>query len=237
MQEHRKKLICCGWHANKSRITGLAYSHKFYEPNYFEKYRRTWIFHQLENRYEYDEFIGVVTARCDIYPEFDEPYPIIVKGQPGNNTHYHGFYTPIMLGAQYALCYNYDFVYIEQDCIVTGLADAIKWAEDCQLCYGYGNNASFANGWAEQSFMWARNDFLPEFIARINRYRLHEVSKEWTEKIFHQVFQDRFVPWPFGYGRKKFAFDNVDNILYKQQCTDKEFDYLLKRIYNGSMEM
>ena len=142
--------------------------------------------------------------------------------------HAHDAYASHIMGAQYALLNGCDYVFIEQDCLVYGLDKAIEWAQNqtAGIVYGFGEYSLFP-GWSEESFTFVSNEFLPTFIARMNRRRIFETTNSAPEKIFHSLFKDLAEYWPFGYGRKR-PIDFDQEVFYAQQITDDELEKFLE---------
>ena len=144
--------------------------------------------------------------------------------------HRHGFHSGVMLGLQYALCEGLDFLYIEQDCMVYGLDKAVDWARtnirDRLIVYGF-TPWCFHPGWAEQSLMFVPNQAIPAVLWIINTARVHEINQGIPEMIWHNLFQNCFVAWPFGYGRHC-VNDWEQPMFFKQQLTDSEIEKFLK---------
>jgi len=143
----------------------------------------------------------------------------------GAKTEYHtrhDWWSSFLFGAMYAYNNNMHLVYIEQDCLVKGLDKAVEFAIDSgkSMFYGYGEY-SFQKGWAEQSFVFVKNTVLNNVINRILYCEVDREPRPLPEQLFHELFNDAFTEWPFGYGRKPVT-DWDAPIFYKQQITQEE---------------
>jgi hypothetical protein len=213
---------------NRSKLT--------FDERWLSQYWKPYI-----ERYVTPEKYVIYISNSRVYPiiqwDQDKDRIEVVHGFDPVETldHRHDFFASVLLGAQYALLNAMDYVYIEQDCLVKGLDRALAWARDKRLCYGYGDKCCYSAGWAAQSFMWVRNDFLPEFIGRLNVDRCFDSAQQpggepvaVPEVIFHYIFKAVASFWPFGYDRKRppgFSLD--EEMFFVQQCSDLEIEYLM----------
>ena len=147
----------------------------------------------------------------------------------------HDFQCSVLMGAMYAYCNGFDFCYIEQDCLVYGLDRALEFAKGHKICFGFGDGISLNRGWAEQSFMWVRNDYLPTFIGRGCELRIHETQGlPVPEVMWMELYGEDFTAWPYGWGRKRPAdfWERAGDyeFFYLQQVTDGEIEKFLKLV-------
>ena len=220
-----KTLISCTWHSNKKRFGIMArnritWSRKFYEKDYLVNYR----FPKLESQgVDHVNFIYISATDNEIMNPDVEKDTIVISGYKHESPKHHDSFAGMAISAQYAYSNNMDWCCIEQDCIVKGLREAIEFASDKNICYGYGENSSYMDGWAEQSFVFVPYFWIPEFTRRLNQVELNHLSNDIPERAWHRTFSDAFTPWPFGHGRKPVT-DWKASVFYKQQLTDDEIN-------------
>lgn len=148
--------------------------------------------------------------------------------------HRHDFHCSLMMGAQFALCNGMDMLFIEQDCLVYNLSGVVNWAYEYgkEVVYGF-DPWTFCKGWAEQSLIFVRNYFLPTFIYQLNNCREIYEGK-WgkdgvPEVIFHSLFKQDAVFWPFGFGRYR-PIDFSEEMFYGQQLSEEEVNKFLSLV-------
>lgn len=160
-----------------------------------------------------------------------------VKKQP----HYQDWFASVLMAAMYAWMNKANLVYIEQDCLVRGLAGAIRWAKDYDHVYGYGDETSWRHEWAEHSFFWTKHEAIPWFIGQVWKAIDDVENRRWGgwPEVAMQLYldpdiQDRAVGhWPFGYGRKR-PIDLRRSQFFIQQPTDEEIDNVLTLIHEDA---
>jgi len=214
--------IGTGWYADSKGHSNLARSKRITEPDwlkFWEKYLHRWIVPAA---------ITCYVSNCEIFPNLTPRFEIITGFDEAEKLdHRHDFHVSVLFGANYALWNGMDFLYVEQDCLVHRPDLALKFAEDKNIVYGFGPNASFNTGWAEQCLMYVSNDFLPEFLNRLNRLRFHEDNLGVPERKWHDIFRDAAAFWPNGFGRKRpadFWEREKPEWFYLQQLTDADVD-------------
>ncbi|MDZ7376046.1 MAG: hypothetical protein ONB13_05450 [candidate division KSB1 bacterium] len=143
--------------------------------------------------------------------------------------HSHDFHAAILMGLQYAACYQMDFLYIEQDCIAFGLDKMIAWAQenigDKLIIYGFGE-WSYQPGWAEQSLMYIPNHAIQTVISIMLAAAVHTQQHTVPEVLWHNLFRNYMIAWPFGYGRHPVRNWN-DPMFYRQQVSDIDISRFL----------
>jgi hypothetical protein len=139
--------------------------------------------------------------------------------------HQHDFHATLIMAAQYALMNHFDLLFVEQDCLVWGVEKLIPYLQTCPISYGFGEGISFMPGWAEQSLIWIRHDFLREFIYRTSSPEILDGlnTNEYPEPLFHRTFEDVFKPLPCGVGRRR-PIPWEDDIFYFQQPRNSEIE-------------
>lgn len=223
-----KFIVATGWCVPDEKRTDTLRSDKFEKPNYFQKYFFPHIYMQTipdvfmvyesNSKIRYDDYPHRVSALVNI--------PAIQKYNDGVS-YRHDWWASFLLPAAYAWANKRDLVYVEQDCLVVGLESALNWAKEqkAKICYGYGDNSSFAYGWAATSFTYISLEYLPVFIARLAAAGVltHREVKEYFEITWQKMFGEDATYWPFGYDRKR-PIDFSQKMFYAQQMTDVELD-------------
>ncbi len=210
--------LCTGWCAfNEKRSCNLG-DGAVYKPDYFDKVFFPYHLKQVE----FDSTF-VYTSKSDYDPYYYEHIPRNVSSiiYAKNLKHEFGWYASVMMGAQYSLVNKCDMIYVEQDCLVYGLREALDWAKGKKIVYGFGD-VSWCPGWAEHSFFYVSNEYLGTFLSILNGCRIHENEKILPEVSWHSLFKDVADFWPFGTGRKRpIPFDS-DGPFYSQQLKTNE---------------
>ena len=223
-------ILSTGWYADNRGHNNPGASKLLYDSRWFEKYWFPMLSLSLEM--ELPQALFVYESNCDVRCSLSG-IPVTVHVERVRNLwpnetqdHRHDWFCSVMMGAQYALCNGCDLVYIEQDCLVGGLNKAIEWAQDYKHVYGYGRQCSMAHGWAENSFMYVRNDFLPELLNVLNQNKwLDGRGAPLPEMLWHGAFyeMDGVEFWPFGSGRKR-PIPWQEEFFYGQQLTEGEIE-------------
>ncbi len=216
-------LIATGWCAWNRGHNNPQRSKLQNSPSWIHGYWLKSMEKQLIHKIEICTFI--YHSECDIYlPDLPDNFyfdNIILANTPAKELPYrHDWVASVVMGATYALFNKMDFLYIEQDCLVHGLDKVLKFAQGKDICYGYGRY-SYAPGWAENSLLWVRNEYLELFIPECTRIRNTPDAMPKLEERFHDLFCADFTPWPFGYGRKR-PIDFSQPVFYAQQLSDEE---------------
>lgn len=181
----------------------------------------------------------IYQSNCDVeiaknIPDEWERNINIVKNMDDVKTqdHCHDAYSAMLSGAMFALLNNAHYVYIEQDCMVVGLYEALNRCVNTvsSMAYGFGKY-SYQTGWAEESFQFVNKDFLKQYISRMLDYQLFNRTYPDPERYYHDIFADVVVPWNFGYGRKR-PINYRDPIFYAQQLDDEELCSFREVIHN-----
>ena len=140
--------------------------------------------------------------------------------------YHHDWAASQIAGAMYCYLNNFDMAYIEQDCLVYGLDKALQWAHDQQanICYNC-DQFSYAPGWAANSFVFVRWEFLPTFINRMCQSGIKDTGglPLKHEIMFHHLFKVEYTNWPFGFDRKR-PIDWSLPMFYAQQLSDDEIE-------------
>jgi len=216
-------VIATGWCVDNNRPKIHTPSKRVYEPEWFSTWHN---YHYKQGGGLYCVYESLSDQKLQLIESslFDQHIKARVnfKDLPGR----HDWVASFLAGCQSALFNNSHLVYIEQDCLVKGLGDIIEISEDYvdNIAYGFGDY-SFQTGWAETSFIYVHNSFLKETIIRILGSDILETSQP-IEPIFHNLFKDKFIAWPFGYGRVR-PIDFNEKIYYAQQMNDEEINKTL----------
>jgi hypothetical protein len=214
--------IGTGWCSNKAtEEKHSSRSRLCLQPEWFLKYWKL----QIEKFIKPDVYF-IYISKCDVMPKI-EGFNIelcIGHDEVRNLDSRHDFHCSLMMPAQYAFCNGMDFCYIEQDCMVHGLDKALEFARDKKIVYGFGTQTSFVKDWAEQSFIYVSNDYLPEFIYKLNTNRFHESMTLVPELNFHRQFKEDADFWPFGYGRNLKWINWNESVFYAQQLRDSDIE-------------
>lgn len=147
--------------------------------------------------------------------------------RPANQPKHNDAAASMMASAMFAYCNQLDFVFIEQDCLVWGLREAILWARGKDIVYGvtpYSDDLSRG----ENSFVFISYEYISEFLNIMFRLKWHiwGIDKDFPECIWDDTFKQVGARWPFGYGRKRpINFDLP--MFYAQQLTDVELKQFL----------
>ena len=218
--------IATGWCVNKDRPQSIVRGHLVYKYDWMRK----WLaYHKRQTRADF----FLYESFSDFMPDakgFDNIVHAAIhfKDLPFR----HDWAASFIVGMQYAFLQGNHFLYIEQDCLVTGIPGLINWAltNSPKISYGYGE-FSYMTGWAEMSCVFVKKSYLVEAITRMNESGIKDNSgTPIFETVFHQIFSDSLVPWPFGYGRKRpINFD--DPIWYGHQMSDEQIEHIIGENY------
>ena len=221
-------VIATGWYSD-GMSTNANTSKRCYDADWLNEW---WEFHDEQMFSSSAKSYSLYVSKCKIFPGAGARTGFAnfsIANLPNAKYHTrHDWWSSLLSGAMYAYNNDLHLVYIEQDCFVWGLDKAIEYAliEDFPLYYGFGEY-SFAPGWAENSFMFVKREFLPTLISLIINSQADRAVRPILEIIFHELFGDYFKAWPFGYGRKEVTNWKQD-IFYKQQLTDIEIDKFME---------
>ena len=135
-------IIASSWCSHKSKLVDgrliendQQTSKQCYQSDWFDK---IWI-PCIESQIEVDHYFFYISD-CDIYPmiEIIEKIEFVyARDQATCIRHRFDYHAAIVQAALYAYYNNLNMVYIEQDCLVVGLEEALKYAETKEICYGY----------------------------------------------------------------------------------------------------
>jgi len=209
--------IGTGWYSDNERrnMNNPYCSSRFFDSDYLWK-----VWKPLVEKFVIPGAYILYESKCEV--SIDTPPSDVehIKGKRENVSRPyilgcpHDWGSSIMLGAQYAYCNEMDFIYFEQDCLVWGLNDAIKWAKhnSVNIAYGFGELSSWQPGWAELSFIYIKYSFIPEFLRRLFNLECHIWNRQFEntkhpEISIHKTFEDVVTYWPFGYGRLDIDWD------------------------------
>jgi len=161
---------------------------------------------------------GYRHAKRDTAPDRASPYEIGAA---------HDWGATMMVGAQYAYCNDLNYVFYEQDCLVHNFDGVISCAQGKSIIYGFGEKASYKQGWAEPSLVYASREFLPEMVERLNKGMWHQWNEGFErfrnpEKQFHNTFADVAEYWPFGYGMVR-PINYSDDVYFAQRFIEKDY--------------
>lgn len=175
----------------------------------------------------------VYSCNCPVMPQIPQyanNWEILAAHHLAEKKHHYLDWTgSLMMGAQYALLSGMNYVYIEQDCFVYGLDKAIEWAQDKDICYGFGDNCSFGPGWGEQCFMFINNSYLTKFIMRMLETRVWARTDNFMEIHLHEIFKRDLTPWEFGCGRLR-PIDFSKDMFYAQQLSNTEIMSFIEKV-------
>jgi len=222
-----KVIVGTGWYADSLGHNNMMASRELYKPNFFARWFR--------NVYAYFKPSGVIcyTSNCpqpiedigNLLKRFPWPYFSFINSATPNKDLHHGHdgLAAIIAGATHAYLNGSHFVYVEQDCMVHNLDRMIKEqiAGQVMIGYGYGDNASFKEGWAEYSLLWVHNKFLKFFLTQMVNKAPHTIKIPLPEYLLHDIFKDYVTPFRNGQGRLR-PIDFEQDWHYSQQLTDKE---------------
>ncbi len=222
--------LCTGWCAFREQRRfnlgdGSVYAFDYLDKVFFPYHMKQVNF---DARFVYE-------SKSDIDPYYNNDIPENVRSiiYAKNLKHEFGWYASVLMGAQYSIVNNCDMVYVEQDCLVYGLKEALDWAKGKKIVYGFGD-VSWCPGWAEQSFIYVSHEYLGAFLSILNGCRIHENDRVLPEISWHTLFKGVADFWPFGFGRKR-PVDFNGNVFYAQQLRSeeiKEFQNKLERKLN-----
>ena len=174
----------------------------------------------------------VYESKSDIDPYYNHDIPESARSviYAKNLKHHFGWFASVLMGAQYSLVNNCDLVYVEQDCLVYGIKEALDWAKGKKIVYGYGDYVSWCPGWAEQSFVYVSNEYLGTFLSVLNGCRIHENDKVLPEVSWHALFKDVASFWEFGCGRRRPIPFEGDSPLFAQQLKRHEIEKFKEKL-------
>ena len=227
----REVIVSTGWFAKKpleeNRLVKQANcSPRLFERNYLIDVWRPYILRFIKPK-------GFLIYLCDcgVYPtEQPKDCEFILSRRSISQNKHNDHATSMLIGAYYAFLNECDFVYIEQDCLVYGLDKALEFARDYQICFGGGDYA-YSDGWAENSFVYVKYEFIPEFIDRQNKILFHAFPNKYNTKIPEATFLELYPEvklWPFGVGRTR-PIPWESEVFYAQQLSDTELTKFLER--------
>jgi hypothetical protein len=228
-------LIATGWcaynkgHQNKNRSI---------QQNESTYLARVWLPHILGQITP--GAIMVYASKADIPPatglfNFDNANIVFSHKEANTLAYRHDWVASILVAAGYALANDMDLLFIEQDCLVCGLDEIARLAQGSgnAIYYGFGENASYKNGWAELSLFYvSRRLLLAAMWALLLAKDVGDDNPQ--EPLIHKAIMGSdigryFNPWPFGSGRKR-PIPFKDDLFYAQQLTDDELVAFLEML-------
>jgi hypothetical protein len=210
--------LCTGFCAfNEPRKWSLG-DGTVYKADYFDKV----FFPYHLSQVDFDATF-VYQSKGDIFPVYENHSPETVTCSIPARELGHGFgwYSSVIMGAQYSLLNKCDMIYIEQDALVYKLKEALDWAKGKKIVYGFGD-VSWSPGWAEHCFIWVSNEYLGTFLSILNGCRIQENDTVLPEISWHTLFKDVADFWPYLYGRKRPIDFDADVPMYAQQIRADE---------------
>ena len=233
-------LISTGWCAQNEGHNNPLRSKLQNESTYLGSVWLPYILKQIE-----PGAINIYVSKCDTPPATGllrcNNLNVVWSHRDARKLAYrHDWSASIISGAAYAMANDMDLLYVEQDCLAYGLADIVRYAQTSSpaMMYGFGDNASWAPGWAENSLTFVSSKLLPPFIWAMNEIRNCTDGDVKFEHAFHNVLMagelsEYFHPWPFGCGRKRPVPFDQEN-FYAQQLTDEDLDGFLTKLYKSN---
>lgn len=140
--------------------------------------------------------------------------------------YHHDWAASHIAGANYCYLNNFDFLYIEQDCLVYGLDKIIDWARSNVLNIAYNcDQYSYAPGWAAHALVYSKWEYLPVYLNRMIQSGMKDTGgiELKHEVMYNHLFKDDYTNWQFGYDRKR-PIDWSQPMFYAQQLSDEEID-------------
>lgn len=229
----RKLLVGTGWCAWNKGHNDPRRSSKQNESIYLAKYWLQAITNQLM-----PSAACIYHSQCDIGAKnealdnfFDS---VSCAPAPANELPYrHDWAASNITAAAYAYANDMDYLFVEQDCLVVGLDKAVTIArEKGGIWYGYGENASYRPGWAENCLIYVDNALLLAFIRAMHAIKDTPDGEPFLEQRFHEELsrcEGNIHYWPFGCGRlRPIPWD--EDVFYAQHLTDEELDKFKERL-------
>jgi len=253
MEINFKYVIGSGWWASDGEANENPERKRFGDErirsvSFFE----TWI--SAIQRTSAPEAVVVVDSAAPITPNLEAYSEVVWVSLPFNARHatdhlgrWCGWSRSVLTGAQYALMSDADyFVYVEQDCLLSGKGIIEKCIEEMRRPFMFGSGAGTPQP-IQQSFFVIRSDRIPRFLRNYEEIQLSDklLSPEWkfviaTWRPFVWVANmgltrlgfvrrlmlataERFLfqTLPFGHGRAR-PIDFKDRFFYFQHGTEDE---------------
>lgn len=233
----RKALVCTGWCAHHEGHNNPMRSKAQNESLYLGGVWLPSITRQIN-----PGGVHVYVSGCDIPPAMGNLAQVganvVWSGREAKALPYrHDWAASIMVGGAYALANDMDLLYIEQDCLVYGLDQVLRLAgiKDNAIYYGFGDNASYSPGWAENCLTFVSNKLLAMLIWAMGEIKNCTDGETKFEQAFHSVImgselEQYFQAWPFGVGRLRPIPFESEGPFYAQQLTDQELDMFIDKL-------
>ena len=232
----KKLLVGTGWCAHFEGHNNPRRSARQSESNYLAKY---WL-HAIEKQKSANSYV-VYQSKCDIpicgmlfISYIADKFNCIEAPTPARDLPYrHDWAASNITAAAYAYANDMDYLFVEQDCLVVGLDKAVDMArEKGGIWYGFGPNASYRPGWAENCLIYVDNALLLAFIRAMHAIKDTPDGKPFLEQRFHEELsrcEGHIHFWPFGCGRLR-PIPWEEEIFYAQHLTDEELDKFKERL-------
>ena len=228
----RKLLVGTGWCAHKEGHNDPRRSARQGDVNYLDNY-----WYRAIRKYINEPIIHLYSSKCEkpAYPHMlFASFSQIWSHSPAKELPYrHDWAASNITAAAYAYANDMDYLFVEQDCLVVGLDKAVDMArEKGGTWYGFGPNASYRPGWAENCLIYVDNALLLAFIRAMHAIKDTPDGKPFLEQRFHEELSrcDGHIHfWPFGCGRLR-PIPWEEEIFYAQHLTDEELDKFKERL-------
>ena len=227
----KKLLVGTGWCAHFEGHNNPRRSARQNEPSFFYDYWQRTIFKQIEH-----PIFSLYQSQCDnkIGGVIDSLFSLSFATTHAKELPYrHDWAASNITAAAYAYANDMDYLFVEQDCLVVGLDKVVDMArEKGGIWYGFGPNASYRPGWAENCLIYVDNALLLAFIRAMHAIKDTPDGKPFLEQRFHEELsrcEGHIHFWPFGCGRLR-PIPWEEEIFYAQHLTDEELDKFKERL-------
>jgi len=228
----RKLLVGTGWCAHKEGHNDPRRSKRQNESRFFYEY-----WHRAILKYTEHQIFSIYQSKCDYELEklIHNIFSLSFAHTPAKELPYrHDWAASNITAAAYAYANDMDYLFVEQDCLVVGLDKAVDMARaQGGIWYGFGPNASYRPGWAENCLIYVDNACLLAFIRAMHAIKDTPDGKPFLEQRFHQELihgSEGYIHyWPFGCGRLR-PIPWEEEIFYAQHLTDEELDKFKERL-------
>jgi hypothetical protein len=226
----RKLLIGTGWCAHKEGHNDPRRSERQNDPDYLKNFWLPAVKRQVNS------FLFLYHSICNAVLVDEAKYfnNVIYSDEYAKLLPYrHDWAASNITAAAYAYANDMDYLFVEQDCLVVGLDKAVTLArEKGGIWYGYGDNASYRKGWAENCLIYVDNALLLAFIRAMHAIKDTQDGEPFLERRFHEELskcEGHIHYWPFGCGRLRPIPWN-EEVFYAQHLTDEELDKFKERL-------
>jgi len=221
--------ICVGtgWYADHRGHNNKNVSSKVQEVAYLKD---VWYPH-IEKQVGVASYV-IYQSDCELkaWIPVDKRISVLQGVRPPTQHKHNDAAASMMIAAMHAYCNELSLVFIEQDCLVCGLREAVGWARGKKIVYGlspYMDNLSRG----ENSFVFIDYEYLPEFFNITFKLDWHiwSMGRGFPEVMWDDTFKGVGARWPFGYGRiRPINFDLPT--FYAQQLTNEELKRFLIKL-------